>query len=408
MIVFIAAVASALFFSFICSISEAVLLSVGHAHVQSLGDSRGGKILRRFKREIDVPIAAILVLNTVANTAGAAIAGATYGETFDPSTLWMFSVAFTVSVLLFTEIIPKTIGVTFTNKLSTPVAYFVHGLAFVLRPFLFLTQAITRLLRRGATTPVTSIEELRLLAAFGRSEGVVADRTATIIEGAARIRELSAKDVMVPRPGVAFLSGKRSLEENLETIRNTGHSRFPFTQSTELDEVQGIVLVKDLMNQLYDSGSDEPDWESLLGPTLVAPASTPLEKLLRMFQEQRRHLAVVVDEYGGTQGIITLEDVLEEIVGEIEDESDRVYAHIVKRVDGSLLCRGWAETRKVFDVLKVDRKTEIVTLGGLVAELVGRVPRVGDHVEWEGLEFRVDAANPRRALQIEVRKARDS
>lgn len=404
MIIFLLAVGSALLFSFICSVSEAVLLSVNHAQIEAMGDTRTGRILRRFKREIDVPIAAILVLNTIAHTIGASVAGASYGAVFDESTLWIFSLVFTIAVLLFTEIIPKTMGVTFTKQLAAPVVFFVDWLSFFLRPVLFLTHAISSLLRRGQDVPVTSIEEIRLLAALGRTEGVLGARAANIIEGAALLKELSAKDVMVPRAGIAYLSAERSMEENLEVIRNTGHSRFPFTPTGRLDDANGIVLAKELLFQLRDSGNEPVDWESLSSSQLVIPAATPLERLLRTFQEQRRHLAMVVDEYGGIQGVVTLEDVLEEIVGEIEDETDRVHAHIVQRPDGSLVCRGWAETRKVLELLDVDERPETVTLGGLVADELGRVPRVGDQVDWEGVQFNVTAASPRRALQIEARK----
>jgi CBS domain containing-hemolysin-like protein len=115
-------------------------------------------------------------------------------------------------------------------------------------------------------------------------------------------------------------------------------------------------------------------------------------------------MAIVLDEYGGTQGIVTLEDVLEEIVGEIEDESDRVNRFIIKRPDGSLLCRGWAEARKVFELFEVDAESDSVSIGGCVAEWVGRVPRVGDVVQFQGLEMRVTQASSRRAERIEVRR----
>jgi CBS domain containing-hemolysin-like protein len=138
---------------------------------------------------------------------------------------------------------------------------------------------------------------------------------------------------------------------------------------------------------------------------LVVPSTTTLERLLRMFQVERRHLSVVVDEYGGTEGIVTLEDVLEEIVGEIEDESDRVDPFMTKRADGSIVCRGWAETRRVLSELGVEEEVEAVTIGGLLAELVGRVPRVGDEAAYLGLRFLVTQASPRRAERIEIRKA---
>ena len=402
MVVFALAVASALVFSFLCSVSEAVLLSVGHAQVQSMGESKAGVLLRKFKREIDVPIAAILVLNTVAHTIGASVAGAKYP--WDQSTLWVFGLVFTIAILVLTEIIPKTLGVAFNRRLAAPVTIFVYGLSLLFKPVLFLTRALSGLLRGSHASPVTSVQEIRLLAALGRTEGVLGQRFVDIVEGAARLKELTAKDVMVPRDGVQFLSSERNLDENLRTIKSTGHSRFPFTTAGDLDRIEGIVLVKDLMFHLRENDG-EPDWNQLLLKQLVVPATAPLDELLRTFQEKRRHLAIVVDEYGGTQGILTLEDVLEEIVGEIEDETDRLDVSISKRVDGSIVCRGWTEMRKVLELLDIDEQVEVVSIGGFVAHLVGRVPVVGDKVEWHGIEMTVLAASPRRALRVEVRRA---
>jgi CBS domain containing-hemolysin-like protein len=224
-----------------------------------------------------------------------------------------------------------------------------------------------------------------------------------MIEGAARLRELTAYDVMVPRAQVIFLSGERTLEENLAVIKRSGHSRFPYTVDGNLDTVEGIVLTKELFFALREAG-DGIDFRKLAGPLLVVPTSAPLERVLRTFQEERRHMAIVVDEYGGTQGIVTLEDVLEEIVGEIEDESDRVNPSIVRRAPGVYSCRGSAETRKIFELLGIEEESEMVTLAGFVADLVGRVPRVGDSVEFGGHRFTVTRASARRAERIEVRR----
>jgi len=367
MLVFFLAIATALASSFVCSISEAVLLSVSHAQIEALGKSRAADLLRKYKREIDLPIAAILTLNTTAHTIGASVAGAYYGDVFDPKTLWLFSALFTLAVLLFSEIIPKTLAVASAGTLATPVAYGVAVLVAVLKPFLKVTRAIARTLRSDSAQPVTSLEEIRLLASLGRTEGVVGTLAADMIEGVATLRELRARDVMVPRARVVYLSGLRSLDENLEVIRRTGHSRFPYTRTGDLDHVEGVVLVKDLMFTLREA-DENIDLEELATKALVVPSATTLERLLRMFQQERRHLAVVVDEYGGTEGIVTLEDVLEEIVGEIEDESDRVDPFVTKRADGSLVCRGWAEARAVLGGLGVEADdVEAVTVGGLVA-----------------------------------------
>lgn len=409
MLVFCLAVVLALIASFLCSISEAVLLSVTHSQVEALGKSRAGNILRKFKREIDVPIAAILVLNTIANTVGAAVAGGMYPRVFDESTLWAFSLVFTLAILIFSEIIPKTLGVTFVSRLAVPVAHWVRALVWIFRPLLYGTRAISGLLRRGNELPVTSIDEIRLLAMLGRTSGALAARTAAMIEGAAALRELTAYDIMVPRAGIAYLSGTSTLEENLNLVRRTGHSRFPYTPDGNLDKVEGVILIKELLFRLRES--DAPDYRSLLAPMLFVPESMPVERLLRTFQEERRHMALVVNEYGGTQGIVTLEDVLEEIVGEIEDESDRIHRLVIRRPDGSLICRGWAETRKVFDLLGIEVEEEeeepdSVTVGGFVAELVGRVPKAGDRIVYKGYVFEVLRATQRRAERIGVRPAR--
>ena len=404
-IVLTVAVSCALIISFLCSIFESVLLSVSRGHVEAMAKqgSRAGKILQRWKkRHIEVPIAAILILNTLAHTVGATVAGSSYEAVFDPSTLWIFSLVFTLAVLLFTEIIPKTLGVAFANRLAAPVTLFVRGLVLLLGPLLFLTSKLSKLLTGKHKRPVTSVEEIRLLASLGSREGDVGPRVASLIEGVASLRELTVRDVMVPRGGIIYLSGDKSLNENLELVRTSGHSRFPFTPTSDLDDVEGVVLAKELLFLEHDDPGAVVDWEALKTTLLVVPDGKHLNEVLRLFQDQRKHLALVVNEYGGTQGVVTLEDVLEEIVGEIEDETDRVEPLIITRSDGSLTCRGWAETRKVFKVLGIEEKVETVTVGGFLADMLGRVPAVGDTVQWNSLRFEVTRATKRRAERITV------
>jgi CBS domain containing-hemolysin-like protein len=405
MLILVLTVLGSLAISFCCSIAEAVVLSVQHAQIEALGKSAAADILRDFKREIDRPIAAIVSFHTVAHTIGASVCGAMYVHAMGESSLWVFSLAFTVAVLLFSEIIPKTIGVTYVAELAVAVAYGVTALAFLLRPVLWVTSMVAKVLRGDTQNPVTSLEEIRLLVALGRTEGALAGRVADMIEGATALRELTAYEVMVPRAQVTFLSGERTIQENLDLIRRSQHSRFPYTPDADLDHAKGVILVKDLLfrDGALANGADI-DFEALQTPLLVVPASAPLEKVLRTFQEEHRHIAIVVDEYGGTQGLITLEDVLEEIVGEIEDESDRVDQRIFRRADGVFVCRASAETRKLFEILNIDESVELVTVGGFVADLVGRVPRTGDVVEFHGFQFSVARASARRAERIEVRR----
>ena len=392
--------------SFLCAISEAALRSIRPAQIQALRNQRAKSILHGFKKKIDMPIAAILTVNTVIHTVGAALSGAAYAEVFGAHTLWIFSFAFASSILLLCEIIPKTLGVAYSSQLVVPVAYFIRALVAVLRPFLYLTDLVAGLLRRQQAPAATSLEEIRSLATLGRMEGSLKDRTADVIEGAVSLSELTAYDVMVPRNGVVFLSPERSVAENLAIVRRSGHSRLPFAPGNDLDQVQGIVLAKDMLYQLQQT-PNVIDWKALVQEPLVVPATLPLDRLLRTFQRERRHLAIVVDEYGGTQGVVTLEDVLEEIVGEIEDESDRLGSHIIRRPDGSLVCRGLAETRKVISLLGLDdneatEQVDAVTVSGFVADQLGRIPRIGDSFEWQGHRFEVLHATARRAERVSI------
>jgi putative hemolysin len=407
MTLFVTAVCIVLIVSFLCSIFEAVLLSISPVHVEGLSQKRprAGRLLADFKRNIDTPIAAILITNTAAHTVGASVAGASYSNVFNEGTLWIFTIVFTLAVLLLTEIIPKTIGVSYNQLLSEPVAYGIRVLTLVLRPLVFVSERISRALRPDRAAPVTSVEEIRLLVAMGRSEGVVGMRTADMIVGATHLRQLTASDVMLPRQRVVYLSDTMSRAEVLQTSSRSGHSRFPFAPDNDLEQVSGIVMVKDLLYWLHDHPEGPIDWGALVQEPVVVPEIMTLTALLHTFQDSRRHMAIVVDEYGSVEGIVTLEDVLEEIVGEIMDESDRLVEDMWPQPDGSLHVHGTVELRKVCSKLNLpwEPEDEVATVGGLVTELLGRMPIRGDAVEWNNSRLEVLTASERRPELISVK-----
>jgi len=406
--VFIAAVSVALIVSFLCSIFESVLLSINHAQVESLTQQgkRSGRLLKEFKHRIDTPIAAILITNTIAHTIGTAVAGATYADAFSADTLWIFTIVFTTAVLLFTEIIPKTLGITYAVSLATPVAFGIQALAIALRPIVLFSASISRSLRRGKDVPVTSVEEIRLLAALGRTEGVVGVQTAGIIIGALGLRKLRASDVMLPRKQVVYLSATCSRQQVLNTLKQSRHSRFPFSMTDQLDQVSGVVLAKELLLELQENFDESIDWSKLVNELLVVPETAPLDTLLRTFKEAQRHMAVVVDEYGDVQGIVTMEDVLEEIVGDIFDESDRPFEDMWTQDDGSLHALGTIELRKLCQQLeiKLPANTEASRLSGLLMELLERIPVKGDTVEWNDYRLEVLSASQWSAELVSIKK----
>ncbi|MDJ0710469.1 MAG: hemolysin family protein [Woeseiaceae bacterium] len=404
--VFVIAVTVALVVSFMCSIFESVLLSINHAQVEVLAKQGkpSGRILKAFKERIDIPISAILITNTAAHTIGTAVAGASYSQVFNPESLWIFTLVFTVVVLLFTEIIPKTLGVTFARRLARPVAYGIRFLALVLKPFVLASEAISRAIRGNHESPITSTEEIRLLATLGLNEGVVGDQTANIIVGASELKKLSAINIMVPRQRVVYLSHDDSASDVLKTITDSGFSRFPYSPTGDLDQVVGVVYAKKVLAELASMEGDTVKWQNLVNEPIVVPESVPLESLLHTFRQTRRHMALVVDEYGDFQGIVTLEDVLEEIVGEIFDESDLQREDMWQRPDGSVRAFGTAELHRLCRSLDIDmpEDSDITTIGGLLSESLGRIPERGDTLDWRGYRLTVLSASNRGADLVSV------
>lgn len=408
---FVVAVTVAFGASFLCSICEAVLLSINHAQIEALTQKHhvAGRLLSGFKRNIDVPIAAILIVNTSAHTIGAAVAGATYGEVFDERGLWIFTLVFTLFMLLFTEIIPKTLGVSYARQLATPVAFSIRALTFALKPMVVASEFISRKLRGGREVPVTSVEEIRLLTALGRAEGIVGVPTAGMIEGATLLKKMRAFDVMIPRQKVTFLSARDSREDTRLKLTGTQFSRFPFSPTSRLDDVSGVVLARKLLFWMHDHPNEEVDWPSVTGDALIVPDSMRLDALLKTFQAERRHLAIVVDEFGSVEGIATLEDVIEEVIGEIDDETDEPIPGLSRQPDGSLQVRGGMDLRRVCSELGLpwSPELEVSTMAGLISERLSRIPVPGDAVEWRGFRLEVLVADERRARQIRITPAAD-
>ena len=406
MLVFVVAVTVAFGASFLCSICEAVLLSINHGQIEALSQKHpiAGRLLSSFKRNIDVPIAAILIVNTSAHTVGAAVAGATYGEVFNDRSLWLFTLLFTLFMLLFTEIIPKTVGVSYARELAAPVAFCIRALTFALKPLVVASEFISSKLRREGDNPVTSVEEIRYLTSLGRNEGIVGVPTASMIVGATLLRKMRALDVMIPRQKVTFLSGKDSREETKLKLTETEFSRFPFSPTSRLDDVSGVVLSRKLLFWMQDHPNQEVDWPSVTGDALIVPDSMRLDALLKTFQSERRHLAIVVDEFGSVEGIATLEDVIEEVIGEIDDETDEPIPGLSQQPDGSLQVRGGTDLRRVCFALGLEwsPELEVATMAGLVSERLGRIPVPGDVLEWRGYRLEVVVADERRARQVRI------
>jgi magnesium and cobalt exporter, CNNM family len=284
---------------------------------------KSGIALKKLKKNIQQPITAILTLNTIANTMGAAVAGASAAVVFGKENLVWFSVFFTLTILLFSEILPKTAGVAYAKNLAALIALPLNGLVKIMSPLVWLCQAVTHLIPKSEKEPLVSIEEIQAVAVLGRKSGEIEPQQEKVIANILKLQDKNVRQVMTPRTVVFSLSEHLTIEEALKIKDQwSRHSRVPVFDKNP-DDVVGVVLSRSVLLSLSEDRRDQKLSE-LMQPVHFVPEAAPLNKILMEFFEHRIHLFVVVDEYGSVTGVISLEDIIEEIVGrEIIDESDK-------------------------------------------------------------------------------------
>ena len=338
--------------SFLCSIMEAVLLSITPSYVAALEaeGSTVGTRLRALKEDIDRPLAAILTLNTFAHTLGAAGAGVQAEKVFGSAALGVFSAVLTLIILILSEIIPKTLGAAYWRRLAGPVATLLKPLIWILYPLVWLSQLLTKLLASGEKENQVSRAEFAALATIGAEEGVFDPRESKILQSLLRFNELTARDVMTPRTVmIAFQSGTPVGEVTDAQLR---FSRFPIFEDNR-DHVTGYALRSDILRAVAEDRPETPIGK-IQRKVLTVPESLPLPELFERLIERQEHIAVVVDEYGGTAGLATMEDVVETLLGmEIVDEADTVH-------DMQVLARErWEERARALGLLDGESDEEI-------------------------------------------------
>jgi CBS domain containing-hemolysin-like protein len=316
----------ALFFSFLCSVAEAVVLSISPSYIGNLRKEGHAKVaarLDRIKTEIDRSLAAILTLNTIAHTVGAGGAGAEAAAYFGDKYVGIAMAVLTLLILFLSEIIPKTLGALYWRSLAPVTGQFVQLLTWVLYPLIVVSEWLTRWLSRGKDPHAFSRDEFVAMVDIGEEAGQLAPTESRILNNLLRFPELCAEDIMTPRTVVFTLQQDATVREVLEAQPTISFSRIPIYAANR-DEVTGFVLKSDLLLNQYtnDGRAKLRDLNRKLGGI---HERTRLGEVLENLLDNRSHIALVVDEHGGMEGIVTLEDVVETLIGiEIVDESDTI------------------------------------------------------------------------------------
>ena len=315
--------ALALVVSFLCSIAEAVILSVSAPFIKmkEMEGKVSAKYLKNLKSKIDRPLSAILTINTVAHTVGAAGVGAQAVAVFGEIYFGVISAILTLLILFFSEIIPKTIGAVYWRKLAFPATILIIGMIYISYPLVVISEFITKIISKNKKSQTMSREEVVALAHIGSKEGVLKESESKIIDNLIKLGSLKLREIMTPRTVVVSAPEEISLDEFFKRSEYMKFSRMP-VYSENIDNVTGYVLKADVLEKIAKENRNHI-LKNIRRPIIIFYENSSIPKLLKELIMKKEHMALIIDEHGGMQGIITMEDIIEAILGlEIMDEKD--------------------------------------------------------------------------------------
>ncbi len=328
--------------------------------------------------------------------------------------LIVVTILLTLFTIVFGELVPKQIGLAHAERVAMTTGRLMEFLGVLFGPLVTLLTWITRRIARlfGADVPADeriSSEELRLIIEQGGEQGILEAEEEQMIHAVIELGDQRVHEVMVPRIAMVTLTTAATFEEAIDTVIEEGHSRIPVYEDS-IDEIVGIFYAKDLLPFIKRDGPERPPLRTLLRTPVFVPESMTVDDLLHELQRRKVHLAIVLDEYGGTAGLVTIEDLLEEIVGEIQDEYDEEEPMIVSLSEDEARVDGRADVddlSQLFDTqIDLEDEAEYDTVGGLIYHRIGGVPKPGDQVVVDGLTLTVESVDGRRVDKVLVMRHR--
>lgn len=322
----------ALLLSGLCSILEATLLSTPMSYITSLEmqGKKGASLLKKYKQDTDRPISAILILNTIANTVGASLIGSKATEVAveynlpHDTLIGIISAVFTLLILTFAEIIPKTIGSKFWRKLTIPASNVIRCLIFLLFPLVYVLEKLTHLISNKSTQVSVSREEVSAMVTVGAEEGVLEKKENKMIQNLLKLDEITAHEIMTPSVVVAMAESSMTLREFYNSEEYKNFSRIPIYDDDNSDYITGYVLRQTILESLAEDKFDIK-LKALARPILSFTEKESVANIWEKLLAKKEHISIIIDEYGSLRGIVTLEDVIETMLGfEIVDEKDKV------------------------------------------------------------------------------------
>lgn len=395
-------------FSAYFSASETAFTSINRIRIKNLANdgNKRARMVQELSERYDDLLSTILVGNNIVNIATSAIATVLFMEMYPIYGATISTVVVTIVVLIFGEISPKSLAKENPEKFAMTSAPFLKFLLILLTPVNWLFKCWKKLLalifHTDEVKPITE-DELLTIVEEAETEGGIDEEQSELIQNAIEFNELEAWDVLTPRVDIKAAEIDDSQQEIEELFLSTGFSRLPIYED-DLDSIVGVLNQKDFHN--FIKGTDTPVSE-YVKPVIFVAGSMKISQLLKRLQMGKTHIAIIVDEYGGTSGLVTMEDIIEELVGEIYDEHDAVALQdIVQQQDGSYRVLCGTNLDKMFDFFDVEEEIDATTVNGWVVLQLDNLPKVGDtfvyEADYKRFEVKVTKADARKALEINM------
>lgn len=368
---------------------------------------KGASSLLRVKEDMTRPIMTIVIINNISNIVGSIIVGAIASrpDVFGSEWLGVFSGVLTFLVIVFAEILPKTVGEIYAERIALIAAAPILLLSRVFFPFVWIIQRIVAPLVRGRQgMQVTSEEEIQALTRMGKQAGVIEDDESEFIHRVFRLNDVTAWDIMTPISRTDVLDGEKTVGEMMVGLREITHTRLPVYEDN-LDHIVGIANMRNLLEELADGRTDTVIGTVATEATFI-PSSVAADDLLRHFQQTKQHLAVVVNALGNVLGVVSLEDVLEEIVGDIIDETDEEHDGVKRIGKNAVLVDAACELSTIYAYLGIEGAEDTNgRVGEIIIDELGRIPQIGEEVIVEPLRLVVEDATPRLVKRLRVERS---
>ena len=385
---------------------EAALLSISPSQLAELRQKHpaSGDLAAALKREIDKPLAVILILNTAAHTIGAAVAGASFAELGYGKFMGGFSLAFTLVMVQYTELLPKTLGVRYNTSIMRVAVRPLHIASIILAPLIKLTKLINRPFEGRAPARPTPAEEISALAAMARSSQVISSRQERIIRMVPSLSEKTADQVMIALEDVSFLDADMSLDDAINATGNDFHTRYPLCIEGDRSRVPGYVNIKEIILAVQH-GKGNMKVSDIMRPIAFVDSDDTASKLLEMFAAQHCHMTIVRDVVSGkTCGLVTLEDIVEELIGDLDDEFDPLPRTFYQPGENLWVVGGGIPLTQLARDTQLDLPKRAESVSAWFGRELGKQVKVGDTLTWKNAVFFVRKIRRSQAWEFHLKR----